>query len=188
MNQIDLSGHVALVTGASSGLGRAPAKLLAEAGATVIVNHPAKPSSKNKAAAVVAEIEAAGGQLKDFLCQRTRDLGPKESTDRTLLSVGSQIEEWCRRPQCLLDVPEMVEQLLTFRPARSSAEPQFVVEHELDVQDGLSELRSARLVWRVLVQELVEFRLADGEARSLLVLWTPIRTGRRRGVFSTMRP
>lgn len=62
MKQIDLSGQIAIVTGASSGLGRAAAKTLAKAGATVIVNHPPKPSSQNGAASVVAEIEAAGGR------------------------------------------------------------------------------------------------------------------------------
>ena len=61
MDQQDLSGQVAIVTGASSGLGRAAAKALAQAGAVAVVNHPPKDSSREKAAAVVGEIEAAGG-------------------------------------------------------------------------------------------------------------------------------
>ena len=54
---IDLRGHVALVTGASQGIGRACALGLAEAGATVL----AAARSEDKLAAVVQEIDAAGG-------------------------------------------------------------------------------------------------------------------------------
>lgn len=56
---LDLGGRVALVTGASRGIGRAIALLLAERGATVVVNY-----AKGEAAAqqVCAEIAVAGGQ------------------------------------------------------------------------------------------------------------------------------
>ncbi len=55
-----LAQHVALVTGASSGLGRAAALALGRAGAAVGVNYP--PGNEKAGAAVAAEIEAAGGR------------------------------------------------------------------------------------------------------------------------------
>ena len=60
---IDLKGQVAIVTGASSGLGRAAAIAFAAAGASVAVNYN---SSKDKADAVVAEIERDGGAAFAF--------------------------------------------------------------------------------------------------------------------------
>jgi 3-oxoacyl-[acyl-carrier protein] reductase len=54
-----LTGKIAVVTGASSGIGAGIAKGLGAEGATVIVNYS---SSKTGADAVVASIEAAGGK------------------------------------------------------------------------------------------------------------------------------
>jgi 3-oxoacyl-[acyl-carrier protein] reductase len=55
----DLKGKVAVVTGASKGIGAAIAKSLSAAGAAVVVNYS---SSKDGADRVVAEIKANGGK------------------------------------------------------------------------------------------------------------------------------
>lgn len=54
-----LSGHVALITGASRGLGASIASKLAAAGARVVVNYFASPERAEK---LVASIKQAGGQ------------------------------------------------------------------------------------------------------------------------------
>ncbi|MCP9831819.1 3-oxoacyl-[acyl-carrier-protein] reductase [Synechococcus sp. HJ21-Hayes] len=58
-NATPLAGQVALVTGASRGIGRCIAQVLAQAGATVVVNYASSPGAAD---AVVAEIQASGGK------------------------------------------------------------------------------------------------------------------------------
>ena len=57
----DLTGKIAIVTGASRGIGEALAKGLAAQGASVVVNYQ---SAAGRADAVVAAIEAAGGKAR----------------------------------------------------------------------------------------------------------------------------
>jgi len=57
-----LAGHVALITGASQGIGRACALALSEAGAQVAL----AARNEEKLAAVVKEVEAQGGQAAAF--------------------------------------------------------------------------------------------------------------------------
>jgi glucose 1-dehydrogenase len=60
-----LEGQIAIVTGASSGIGAGCAKELAKAGATVVVNYPVA-STKDMAERVVAEIAANGGKAISY--------------------------------------------------------------------------------------------------------------------------
>jgi len=55
-----LQGQVAIITGASSGIGAGVAKSIGAAGATVIINYPV-PQTKAAAETVLSEIIAAGG-------------------------------------------------------------------------------------------------------------------------------
>jgi glucose 1-dehydrogenase len=59
MAAVDLKGEVAVVTGASLGIGEATAIALARSGASVVVNYR---SHREQAEKVVAECEAAGGK------------------------------------------------------------------------------------------------------------------------------
>lgn len=70
-----LTGKIAVVTGASRGIGREIAKTLAGKGATVIVNYN---GSAAKAEEVVAEITQAGGKAESVQCNVSRYDGAGE--------------------------------------------------------------------------------------------------------------
>ncbi len=67
-----LQDQVAIVTGASSGIGAGCAKELAKAGATVVVNYPVA-STKDMAEQVVAEIAENGGKAIAYKCDVSRE-------------------------------------------------------------------------------------------------------------------
>jgi 3-oxoacyl-[acyl-carrier protein] reductase len=78
-----LQGHVALVTGASQGIGRACALTLAKAGATVAV----AARNEEKLKEVVAEIESGGGKGAAFRL----DVASEEAIKATLKEISAQL-------------------------------------------------------------------------------------------------
>jgi 3-oxoacyl-[acyl-carrier protein] reductase len=78
-----LQGHVALVTGASQGIGRACALALAKAGATVAL----AARNEEKLKEVAAEIESAGGKAIAFRL----DVSSEEAIKSTVKEIAAQL-------------------------------------------------------------------------------------------------
>ncbi len=83
MLQVDLTGHTALVTGASRGIGKAIAIRLGAAGAKVAL----VARSVGKLEEVASEISAAGGEAAVFAC----DVADSEAVNKVVEDI---IEKW----------------------------------------------------------------------------------------------
>lgn len=81
-----MQGNIALVTGASRGIGRAIAKELAANGAAVIINYN---GNETKARAVQEEIEAAGGKAEIYPCNVSVFEDCKKMIDDIVKKYGS---------------------------------------------------------------------------------------------------
>jgi 7-alpha-hydroxysteroid dehydrogenase len=81
---INLEGHVAIVTGAGAGIGRAIAQTFAQAGAAVMVSD----RTEEAAAKVAEEIKAAGGQAVSAACDVTRDDALEAMVHQTVQAFG----------------------------------------------------------------------------------------------------
>ena len=123
-----LQGKVALVTGASKGIGAGIAKELAAAGAAVVVNYA---MDRTGAEAVVAEIEAAGGRAAsaDF------DTSPGTATARLLAET--------RRAFGPLDVLVNNAGVYTPMPLEAVTEAEFHREFDTNVLGPLLVTREA---------------------------------------------
>jgi 3-oxoacyl-[acyl-carrier protein] reductase len=80
----DLNGKVALVTGASGGIGAYLSRRLAQAGATVALHYA---SNEEAASALASEIEAAGGRT----LTRAADLGDPDAPERLVEEVEREL-------------------------------------------------------------------------------------------------
>ena len=85
MGEKELAGKVAVVTGAGRNIGRAIALMLADAGASVVVNVR---STKSEADSVVREIETAGGKAIAVLGDVGDDETAKALADTALKKFG----------------------------------------------------------------------------------------------------
>ncbi|MEI8291622.1 MAG: glucose 1-dehydrogenase [Verrucomicrobiota bacterium] len=85
-NNLPLSGKIALVTGASRGIGAAIALDLAQAGAAVAVNYC---NSANKAEAVADEIKRAGGRALTVKADMAKHSNIEAMFDRVTKELGT---------------------------------------------------------------------------------------------------
>lgn len=67
-----LNGQVAIITGASSGIGAGVAKAMAAAGATVVINYPV-PATQAAAETVLSEVLAEGGKGITYACDVSKE-------------------------------------------------------------------------------------------------------------------
>lgn len=84
-----LTGKVAVVTGASRGIGRAIALRLAQEGAAVVINYN---GSKERAQEVKTEIESAGGTAQIMQC----DVADAASCDEMFQTINGTINGFTR--------------------------------------------------------------------------------------------
>src|SRR5437763_6387275 len=105
-----LDGKVAIVTGASAGIGRAIAERLAQEGATVVVNYG---KSADKAKQVVAGIEAKGGKAVAIQADMSKIADVRRVVRETVQRFGR------------LDILVNNAGMFTFKPLVETTEQEF---------------------------------------------------------------
>lgn len=105
MAGLDLTGKVAVVTGAGAGLGRAYAMQLASQGAAVLVNDPGNDKSgRSLAEVVVAEIKAKGGKAAANTNFVTKDEADAEKIIKSAIDAFGRIDILVNNAGILRDV------------------------------------------------------------------------------------
>ena len=82
-----LAGQTAIVTGSSSGIGAAVAKMIAAEGANVVVNYPG--GSDAQANAVAQAIVAAGGSARVIACDVSKEAAVDAMVAETVAAYGT---------------------------------------------------------------------------------------------------
>src|SRR5690242_4956238 len=88
MKEKKLQGQIAIVTGASSGIGSGVAKALAAAGATVVINHPVA-ATEAAARAVLEEVKSAGDKGIIYQCDVSKEDEVKKMFADTIAQFGT---------------------------------------------------------------------------------------------------
>jgi 3-oxoacyl-[acyl-carrier protein] reductase len=128
-----LDGKVALVTGASKGIGAGIAKGLAAAGASVAVNYA---SSKESTDRVVSEIIVQGG--KAFAAQG--DVSKADDVKQLFAQVVGEFGG----PDVLVNNAG----LYSFGPLESITEAEFHRQYNTNVRNASGDARGGEVVWR----------------------------------------
>src|SRR3989338_7203071 len=96
-----LTGKVAIVTGASRGIGKAIAILFAKEGAKVVVNYS---KSENEASQVVAEIKKQSSDAIAIKCDVSDEKQVKAMIDKTIRTFG-KIDILVNNAGIVYDIP-----------------------------------------------------------------------------------
>lgn len=106
MAGLDVSGKVAIVTGAGAGLGRAYALQLASQGASVLINDPGKDKATGAQLAdnVVAEIKAMGGKAAANYGFVTKELADAQNIVQSAIDAFGRLDIIVNNAGILRDV------------------------------------------------------------------------------------